>query len=34
MIYSENELNIIIPIALDLDWPTADGLIEDIFELK
>lgn len=34
MRYSQNELDIIIPIALDLDWPTADSIIGDIIELN
>ena len=28
----EKELEIFIPVALDLDWPTADGVIECIKE--
>lgn len=34
MIYKDNELNIIIPISIDMDWLTAECFIEDIFELN
>lgn len=28
----KNKLDVIVPIALDLDWPTRDGIVADIIE--